>query len=136
MPSRPLRRRLLLVNGLTAVLLMRFGLIIFKLHRLRRILPEASGIAPAELLAETGRAVTRAARLLGGANCLVQALAAQCLLARAGYGSELRLGARRRPDGAFEAHAWLVSGGHAVVGGDEQILSLYSPFSAQGQTGR
>lgn len=53
------------------------------------------------------RAVSRAARLVPGASCLTQALAARFLLARAGEFARLRLGVARGARGSLHAHAWL-----------------------------
>lgn len=53
------------------------------------------------------RAVSRAARVVPGASCLTQALAAQLLLARAGHFARLRLGVARDARGVVHAHAWL-----------------------------
>lgn len=50
--------------------------------------------------------------------CLSQALAARWLLARDGYPTELKLGARQS-DGGVVAHAWLEHDGHVVIGGDD-----------------
>ena len=59
-----------------------------------------------------------------GATCLTpQALAAQLLLARAGYPSSLRMGARRR-DGVLEAHAWLEDGERVVYGARGEFIAL------------
>jgi hypothetical protein len=51
-------------------------------------------------------------------DCLVQALAAQRWLARAGYASIIVIGAERPPDGNFAAHAWLACGTAIITGGD------------------
>ena len=47
------------------------------------------------------------------ANCLTQSLVLWWLLRRAGFASELRLGARRGA-GRFEAHAWVEVQGHPI----------------------
>ncbi|MBP1804835.1 lasso peptide biosynthesis B2 protein [Rubellimicrobium aerolatum] len=58
-----------------------------------------------------------AARVPWRADCLVQALAAQSWLTRAGVESELRIGARQEDATGFEAHAWLTCGPRVVTGG-------------------
>jgi hypothetical protein len=63
-------------------------------------------------------AVERAGRQIPGARCLARALAGSVLLARHGHSTDLRIGVRR-PDGEFQAHAWLEHGGEVVVGGPE-----------------
>lgn len=68
------------------------------------------------------RAVEVASRRVPGADtCLVRALAAQVLLARAGYPTELHIGAIRGPTGALAAHAWLESRGQVVIGDDANL---------------
>jgi hypothetical protein len=62
-------------------------------------------------------AVGAAALLVPRATCLVRALAAQALLARRGYASQLRLGASGGPGRRFEAHAWIERNGQVLVGG-------------------
>lgn len=62
-------------------------------------------------------AITTASRRLPGATCLVQALAAQVLLARRGYHGSLRIGVRRNQEEGFVAHAWLEHEGKVMIGG-------------------
>lgn len=59
-----------------------------------------------------------AARLPWRADCLVQALAAERWLARAGIATMLTLGVPRAKRPEFEAHAWLSAGDRIVTGGD------------------
>jgi hypothetical protein len=66
----------------------------------------------------------------GGSNCLVRALAAQTLLGRFGYRSELRIGVRKTPDAGLAAHAWLESAGTVVIG--EFELENYLPLAPAG----
>jgi hypothetical protein len=66
-----------------------------------------------------GRAIARAVpRLPFHSSCLVQALAARLMLARRRRPSTLVLGVKAE-NGAFRAHAWLLSGGGTVCGGLE-----------------
>ncbi|MCX6620322.1 MAG: lasso peptide biosynthesis B2 protein [Acidobacteria bacterium] len=62
------------------------------------------------------RGVSTASRFVPCASCLVQALSAQILLARAGIPATLRLGARKDAGGAFQAHAWLEWRGENILG--------------------
>jgi hypothetical protein len=72
-------------------------------------------------------AVATASRRVPRATCLTQALALQALLAREGYESDLHIGVAKAPDGALEAHAWLSSGGHVLIGGGaERFTPLVS----------
>ena len=58
-------------------------------------------------------------RRIPRATCLTQALAAQVLLARCGHPSSLKIGVAKHDPRGFQAHAWLVSGGRILIGGDE-----------------
>jgi len=66
------------------------------------------------------RRVQRASRVVPGATCLVQGLAAEKLLAQAGHIAVLRIGVARA-DAAGEkqlsAHAWIEYNGEVVLGG-------------------
>jgi hypothetical protein len=66
-----------------------------------------------------------AARIVPGATCLTQAFAAQLLLARAGYRSQMRIGVAKDEQGQFIAHAWLISNDRVVVGGSSEDLRRY-----------
>jgi hypothetical protein len=78
-----------------------------------------------------GRAVAAAARRLPwSSTCLVQALAARVMLSVRRRSSTLVLGVASE-NGVFRAHAWLLSGGGTVCGGQEApgytaIAALYS----------
>jgi hypothetical protein len=71
-------------------------------------------------VAEIGWAVRAAGRRLPGGTCLVEALAAQLLLARHGHRSDLKIGVAQS-EGNFEAHAWVEIDGRIVVGGRKQM---------------
>lgn len=66
--------------------------------------------------AQIVRFVPKVSRLIPGASCLTQALAAQILLGRRGYVMELRLGVGRDEAGHFAAHAWLERDNRIVLG--------------------
>lgn len=70
-------------------------------------------------------AVRRASKLVPGATCLTQAIAARTLLARRGHSSTLRLGVAKE-DGDLKAHAWLESDGRVVIGEFEDLQ--YTPL--------
>lgn len=63
-----------------------------------------------------GRAVARASVLFPPALCLSRALAAECLLRRAGLASELKFAAGFDQAHALRAHAWLECGATVVIG--------------------
>lgn len=60
-------------------------------------------------------------------DCLVQALAARRWLARHGIESRLVIGVPQQKGPRFEAHAWLLSHGITVTGGD---VARYNAFPA------
>jgi hypothetical protein len=75
-------------------------------------------------------AVQSCARLVPGASCLTQALAAEVLMKRRGYACKLRIGVARDSAGPLRAHAWLESSGVAVVGGGLSDYTLLPTFEA------
>ena len=74
------------------------------------------------------RAVRRASRFVPGSSCLPQAIAAQCLLRREGWTSQIVFGVARDKDGDLDAHAWLSNDGRIVVGGEP--ADRYTPLAA------
>jgi hypothetical protein len=83
-------------------------------------------------------AVETAGRTIPGMkNCLVQAVAAEAMLIRAGHPCELRIGAAKNGPNQLIAHAWLESEGRVLIGDFE--LDRYTPLIAsplQGGTPR
>lgn len=78
-------------------------------------------------LERMARAIGRAARMVPWrSDCLVQAEAGRRWIAVLGGAAEIRLGARKGPDGRLDAHAWLLCGGRVVIGGD---ISRFVPFA-------
>jgi hypothetical protein len=125
------RRRALLVEAVTWLLLARLSLIFISFQKLARHL--GTFVAPADaralrvkaensrdharLAEEIGWAVTRAARHVPfKAVCLPQAMAARIMLKRRGVDSVLHFGARIGPDKPIDAHAWLDAAGVEVTG--------------------
>ena len=74
-------------------------------------------VAP-EAIGRVSRLVPMGAKLIPGATCLTQALAAQVLLRREGYAPALRFGVAKGEAGALRAHAWLECAGQTIVGGE------------------
>jgi hypothetical protein len=62
-------------------------------------------------------AVRATARRVPKASCLTQALALESWLAEHGVDTDVRIGVARRPDGSFEAHAWVEHDGQVLIGG-------------------
>jgi hypothetical protein len=106
----------------------RLGLTLLSYRTVRDWIPDHGRRLPPppETARRIGWAVRNVARLVPGASCLTQALAAQYLLARAGCRSELQVGVARDASGRFLAHAWLVSDGRVVIGGTSRELARYA----------
>lgn len=63
------------------------------------------------------------ARRMPWATCLIQAIAAQNVLANYGYASTLRIGVSADAKGEFAAHAWLEQDGRVLIGGENSPTS-------------
>lgn len=123
--------KLLMLRCVPVVAATKLGLVILSYRTLRRWIPSRTAANPASIdeLRRTGWGVRNAARLVPGATCLTQALAAQFLLARAGHRSQIRIGVAKDVDGEFLAHAWLISDGRVVVGGASRDLRRYASLA-------
>ena len=82
-----------------------------------------------ELARRTSCAVARISRIVPRAHCLTQALSVQMILALRGYASEVKIGVRQSADGAFEAHAWLMSGMFVATGGTPADLANFTALT-------
>lgn len=82
--------------------------------------------APAALAIRVSWAIDGASRLVARPTCLVRAMAGRQLLALRGYGADVHVGVAHTNATGFEAHAWLVSGGRTVLGGDAEELSRFT----------
>ena len=124
-------RRRLVFEAAVLVGIVCVGLRTMPLGRLRRLLERCERRRPARASASPGAiawAVQAAARRFAGARtCLVEALAAEAMLRRRAYPSELRLGVRRGCDRSrLDGHAWVECNGVVVVGAIEDLES-YAP---------
>jgi hypothetical protein len=83
-------------------------------------------------------AIEIASRRMPRATCLCRALALQRLLAKNGHGSELRIGVEKNND-RFGAHAWLVHGGHVLIGasklGKYELLVAWQSRTDRSESG-
>jgi hypothetical protein len=118
----------LLVSALCLVSAIRLGLLGLPVRMVGRVLgwlvSREPGVTRDPSLADrVARAVTRASRVIPGATCLPQALAAQVLLERHGLPTRLHIGVVRDGRQAVQGHAWVESGGKIVMG--ERDLSTY-----------
>ena len=105
----------------------RIGLSLLSYRTLKSWLPNDTRWEPAgnDELRRVSWGVRNAARIVPGASCLTQALAAQFLLARSGHRSQIQIGVARDAGGRFLAHAWLISNGRVVVGGSPREIQRY-----------
>jgi hypothetical protein len=119
--------KLLLLRCVSVVAVVRLGLSLLSYRTLVRWLPKSRDTAPKgyDELRRVGWGVRNASRIIPGASCLTQALAAQFLLARSGHQSRIRIGVAKDVDGRFLAHAWLISDGRLVIGGKSAELRRY-----------
>src|SRR3989475_12231716 len=124
--------RVLLLEATLLLGAIGLGLRLLPFGRLRRLLDRLSrprhGLRPQARLsaARIAWTVDRASRVVPGArSCLVQALAAQVLLARCGHEACVRIGVARPLDGSLEAHAWVRSEERRV---GKECRSRWSPY--------
>ena len=125
-----------LPEALIALVLVRLGLLLFGLSRVRSLGLPTGLRRPPMLLepARLARAVRAGARVVPLASCLTQAQAAQILLARRGIASTLCLGVRETAAGELAAHAWLVAEGRMLLGGSTHELAAFRQLVELGPT--
>jgi hypothetical protein len=119
--------RRLAVSAVGTLALARVALATAEWPRVRRLVDRAGGRGLLKDDPPYARAVSdamlRAARLMPGARCLPQALAAEVMLRRAGRSARTSIGVAL--DGApLAAHAWVESAG-VMVTGDIADLGKY-----------
>ncbi len=119
-----------LTYGLLIVALVRLGLTFLTYRRVRQLFPSGGGREPASMaeMRKTAWVVTAASRIVPGATCLTQAIAGQHILSRYGKSSEIRIGVHQRSIFKPDAHAWLISGRHIVLGGAAKDFPQFSFF--------
>jgi hypothetical protein len=113
---------------------MRFGLSVLTVRKLHAFVAgaarrrRASSAPPRHSPERIEWAVRAAARYLPGAACLPQALAAQYMLARAGYPAMLRIGFAVSNADELAGHAWVECSGSIVLDGADRMR--YVPLPA------
>jgi len=113
----------LFVVALVRVVLSLFSYRVLQPHLSQKVLRVNSDNEMADRIV---RAVGSASRLVPRASCLTQALAAQFILARAGFPSQIRVGVAIHDHGKFVAHAWLVRERRVVMGGTAKEIQGYA----------
>jgi hypothetical protein len=127
-----------LVTAFCLVSAVRLGLWLLPVRTIGRLLSglarrEQRGLEDPSLPGRVARAVRRVSRIVPGATCLTQALAAQALLECHGLPTRLQIGIRDEGQ-AVQAHAWLEGCGMTVIGGapSGQWTPLLTIEGAQG----
>jgi hypothetical protein len=120
--------KILVLHCLFVVALIRIALSLFSYRLLHRLLRQkvsrmSFDIDKADRIVW---AVGSSSRLVPRASCLTQALAAEFMLARAGFRSQIRVGVAIHEEGKFVAHAWLVREGRVVMGGTAEEIQRYA----------
>jgi hypothetical protein len=129
----PVDRRLL-VTAAVLQAAIKLGLALLPYRRLRGLVDRLARtgrlrqLAPPASAERIVLAVTRASRVVPGATCLPQALAAKVLLERRGHPAYVHVGVMRADDARVLAHAWVESAGRILLGGGD--LAGYTPLSA------
>jgi len=114
-------RRRLHLEAVLLVVLIRLGLVILPLRRVRSMAAVAVETMrrvvsrePARDVAEVSSAVRAATRVVPHATCLVRALAVQALCEIRQCAATLCIGVRRGTQGQLEAHAWVEANGRPI----------------------
>jgi hypothetical protein len=122
---RGVERRMLL-QALLALPLIRFGLRLFGLARMQRLLQGVRSRPTDATLAQSVAQMVTAATHIIPANCLQRSLTLWWLLHRYGIVSDLRIGVRRQGS-QLAAHAWIEHAG-VVLNDRRDVADLYTPF--------
>lgn len=112
--------RRLVVEAAVIVPVVRVALSLLPFRTVMAIADRAAVAAPPANVAveRIAWAISTISLRVPRATCLTQALAAKFLLARHGHDSTVRLGVAKK-SGELSAHAWLESGGKALIGETE-----------------
>lgn len=123
--GRPLRVPLLFLRALWRVASIRVLLTTISFPRVRRHVDRLSQARSRAMKASSPQAIAgavrSASRLVPGASCLTQALAARVLLEQGEHASRLHIGVSRE-HGDFEAHAWVEHDGAIIIGDIERTF--------------
>ena len=123
------RDKWLLLSSLILLWFVRLSLSLIGYNRMiRRVSFQPNLPFPSDALARrVALSIQTSSHLVPKPTCLVQALAAKMLLGIRGCASQIKVGVRRNGD-TFGAHAWLISDGKVVLGGDTEDLSSFQPL--------
>ena len=124
----------LLATAAVLLAAIRLGLALLPYRRIRGLVDRLAltarrgHLAPPASPQRVAWAVTRVSRLVPGATCLPQALAAKVLLERRGHPARVRVGINRVEGAPLLAHAWVECANRVVLGGTD--VTRYTPLSA------
>ena len=129
-----IRNRWTELRALAWLLVVRTGLAVASFPKMQEFVERAGSkgvgrrpVKPIAAVDRISRSVTRASRLVPGAKCLAQSMAAQILLGRHGIPSQMKVGVARKGADQLRAHAWLEQDGHVVFG--ESSSDVYTALS-------
>ncbi|HEX3351860.1 MAG TPA: lasso peptide biosynthesis B2 protein [Terriglobales bacterium] len=114
-------QRRILAWALLVVSVARVSLWLLPLNKSRRVVSLAAAGAASQSVEQVVWAVQAVSRYLPAATCLIRAIAAQALLNRSGFTSQLEVGVARheKEPRRIQAHAWVICHGQVVLGGAE-----------------
>jgi Transglutaminase-like superfamily len=111
--------RRILIRVLWVVGVARASLWVLPVEKARRVIAKVVARSTTDSVDQVVWAVRLAGRCLPGATCLTQALAAEALLAGAGFSPQIEIGVAKDELSGFQAHAWVVCHGQVVLGGQQ-----------------
>ncbi len=135
----PAHEKWLLIKAWLLVFSIRLALWTLRFKLTERLLRRFNARPPQRLsrnrppARRVARLVNIASRLVpGGSQCLTKALAAESLLVRRGYPTEVRLGVTRDEANKLIAHAWVLCEGVVLMGDEDlQRYTELTPPSAR-----
>lgn len=114
--------RTLLIEATLLLLVVRLGLWLLPFDQLRKLLFRKKGTEsqgprmPPQSVKSITSGVTLMSRYVPAATCLTRALVTLVLLEKYGHVGRLRIAVAKDAVGKLEAHAWVESQGHIVIG--------------------
>ena len=119
--------RTLLLQAAFSILAVGVGLRFLSFERLQVLACRGAGRATTPVRSDRiVWAVEAAARHIPASTCLNKALAAQALLTRHGYASQLMIGVAKGEACRLDAHAWIICQDRVLIGGPE--TGRYTPL--------
>lgn len=117
---------MMLIRTLWLVAFVRLGLTFVGYKRVAAYLkyrPERKTIVSNRRIC---KCVRWASKVVPGASCLTQSVAAKHLLMCYGFAAEMRVGVAKDPKKGLLAHAWLVKDGEVIFGATQSDIQKYT----------